>query len=80
MPSIPSPTFSPDHLPPTAGGSFFGQHTLDVACLSSIKATLEGKIEAARFRRYALAESAMVTRAAPIMIASLMTSLPAPLR
>ncbi len=33
----------------------------------------------ARFRRYAFAESAIVTRAAPVMIASLMTSLPAPL-
>src|SRR4051794_40438960 len=46
----------------------------------SFKATLDGMTEDSRFRRYAFAESAIVTRAAPIMIASLMTSLPAPLK
>ena len=50
--------------------------------VSSIRSALAhfSASEADRFRRCAFAESAIVTRAAPIMMASLMTSRPAPLR
>jgi hypothetical protein len=47
---------------------------------SSFWATHDGATDAADLRRYAFEESAIVTKAAPIMIASLMTNRPAPLR
>jgi hypothetical protein len=67
----------PDHFSPNIAPPI---HTPAVSIRSSFTATFNCDSEDARFRRYALAESAIVTRAAPIMIASLMTSRPTPLK
>jgi hypothetical protein len=53
-------------------------HTLAVVSRFSVSVTLDGNRNADRFRKYAFAESAIVTKAAPIIIASLTTSRPAP--